>query len=103
MEKKLEAARSEPGNKGKAENIQQVDFTTKTAKSQRQIILAHLLTHGSITTLEGRNELYIMGIAARIWELKHEQGHPIITTMVPAVFGSKRMIARYTLLAKVQS
>ena len=73
-----------------------------STETQRQTVLTHLQANGSITTLYARNELYIMGIAARIFELK-ARGHNIHTVMVPASFGGKRKIAQYVLLTGVQS
>jgi hypothetical protein len=68
-------------------------------ETQRQAVLAYLLQHGSITTLYARNTLFIMGIAARIFELK-ERGHNIVTYMVPVYDGGKKKIANYVLLNK---
>lgn len=62
-------------------------------QAQRQQALKWL-EKKPLTTLEARQELYIMSIAARIFELK-EQGHNIVTHWVKA--GSKR-IAQYVLL-----
>lgn len=67
-------------------------------ETQRQIVLAHLQTQGSLTTLHARGELHIMSIAARIFELK-ERGHNIVTQMVPAIPGKKPLIANYVLLS----
>lgn len=53
------------------------------AQSQQQVILAYLLTHNHITTLEAREKLFIMHPSGRIRELK-EQGNNIITTKVRA-------------------
>jgi hypothetical protein len=50
-------------------------------QSQRQILIAYLLVHNHITTLEARNDLFIMSPAARIMELK-QQGNNIITNIV---------------------
>lgn len=97
MEKLRSRRESNPGNNNTFEK-QRENNSTKTAASQRQIILAYLQQHGSITTLEARNQLYIMGIAARIWELKHNYGWDIHTVRVPANFGGTRLIARYVLL-----
>ena len=85
-------------NAGSRSSEEQRKHTTaKTALSQREKILAHLLAHHSLTTLELRNDLFIMSCAARIKELK-ERGHNIVTTMIPVEHGCKRRIARYTLL-----
>ena len=67
-----------------------------SAKTQCQTIL-HALQHAPVSTLQARNELFIMSPAARVMELK-EQGHNIITHKVYA--GTKK-IASYVLLNEV--
>lgn len=84
-------------NRGSNNDIQQNNSTTNT-KSQSAKLLAYLYAYHSITTLQARNELFIMSPAARIMELK-EQGNNIITERVTATNGSKKRIARYVLLA----
>ncbi|MFI3221566.1 MAG: helix-turn-helix domain-containing protein [Methylococcaceae bacterium] len=61
--------------------------------SQQHILLAELRQR-HVTTLEARNELFIMSPAARVMELK-ERGHNIITYWVHA--GTKK-IASYVLI-----
>ncbi|MFI3223186.1 MAG: helix-turn-helix domain-containing protein [Methylococcaceae bacterium] len=61
---------------------------------QQHILLAELRQR-PVSTLEARNELFIMSPAARVMELK-EQGHNIITHLVHA--GTKK-IAQYVLLS----
>lgn len=51
-----------------------------------------------LTTLQARQELFIMSIAARIFELK-EQGHNIVTYWAKA--GGKK-IAKYVLMVGKQ-
>ena len=70
------------------------------AQTQRQRVHEYLLINIRLTTLKARNELFIMGIAARIFELK-ARGVNIATVMVPASLGGKRMIAEYVLLNEV--
>jgi hypothetical protein len=65
------------------------------SKTQRQKVLEWLLKN-PLTTLEARQELFVMSIAARIFELK-AQGHNIVTYKV--MVGRKK-IAQYVLLAK---
>lgn len=67
-----------------------------STNSQRARIL-RWLRKAPLTTLQARQELFIMSIAARIFELK-ERGHNIQTFMVDAAFGSKRKVARYVLI-----
>lgn len=68
-----------------------------TANSQRNRVLAWLRKK-PLTTLQARQELYIMSIAARIFELK-AKGYEIATYPVNVTHGSKRKIAQYVLLA----
>ena len=65
---------------------------------QRDKILSWLI-NAPLTTLEARNELFIMSPASRVLELKN-QGYNIITRMVDA--GSTK-IAQYVLLIKEES
>ena len=62
------------------------------AMTQRSIILRYLQVNGSMTTLDARNELYIMHPAARVQELR-EQGQNIVTVRV-------HRIAKYVLGCK---
>jgi hypothetical protein len=62
-------------------------------QSQQAQILEHLQTLHSITTLEARENLFIMSPASRVFELK-ERGFNIITQRV-----GKSRIARYVLLS----
>lgn len=68
----------------------------KSTENQRNELFNVLKKH-PVTTLEARQELFIMAPAARVFELK-ERGHKIITRMVEATFGSKKKIAQYVLL-----
>lgn len=68
------------------------------AKTQRAIVLAWLLQR-PLSTLEARQELFIMSIAARIFELK-QCGHKIITQKIAA---GKKKIAQYVLLVGDQA
>ena len=52
--------------------------------TQRTIILTYLQAHGSLTTLEARNQLFIMHPAARVQELR-EQGKEIVTVRVDRI------------------
>lgn len=64
-------------NRGSTNDFEQDDFTSNTAQSQRGRALAWLRRQ-PLTTLQARQELFIMSIAARIFELK-ERGHNIVT------------------------
>ena len=66
------------------------------ARIQREKVLGRL-QQGPLSTLQARNEMFIMSIAARIFELK-ERGENIVTVMIPVNHGSKRRIAQYVLL-----
>jgi len=65
-----------------------------STKTQRQKVI-EWLRREPLTTLQARQELFIMSIAARVFELK-EQGYQIVTYKVMA--GNKK-IAQYVLLA----
>lgn len=73
--------------------LQQLNNSTNSAQSQRVVILEWLRL-APMTTLQARNELYIMAPAARVFELK-AQGHNIVTYWVKA---GKKKIAQYVLL-----
>jgi len=62
------------------------------AMTQRSTILRYLQANGSITTLDARNQLFIMHPAARVQELR-EQGQNIVTVRV-------HRIAKYVLGCK---
>ena len=68
------------------------------AQIQREKILDWLII-APMTTLDARNELFIMSPASRVLELK-QQGYNIITHMVKA---GSRKIAQYILLVKEES
>jgi hypothetical protein len=66
-----------------------------TASTQRQTILRYLQTHGTMTTLEARNLLFIMHPASRIQKLR-EAGFNIETIrlenrVAKYVMGSKQV------------
>jgi len=65
---------------------------------QRLAILKYLQEHGSITTLQAREELGIMSPASRVLELR-EQDHRIIThwTTSEDRTGTKHREAKYVL------
>lgn len=66
-----------------------------SARIQREKVL-DALRQGPLSTLQARNELFIMSIAARIFELK-QKGYNIAT--YPLKAGSKK-IAQYVLLSE---
>lgn len=70
----------------------QSHFDASQGSRQREKLLAYLIEHGHITTLGARADLAILAPAARIWELRHEDGHHIIT------FRDGRRVARYVLM-----
>jgi hypothetical protein len=55
------------------------NYPHATAETQRRRLHAYLRVHGNISTVEARAKLAIMAPAARIWELRHDEGHPIRT------------------------
>ena len=68
------------------------NYPHATAATQRRRLHAYLKVHGNISTVEARAELAIMAPAARVWELRHDEGHRIITER------DIRGVARYYLL-----
>ena len=67
--------------------------------TQCKMLLAHLLSAGSITPREAYNQYGIMRLGARIWDLKH-QGYDIITEQEQAFnrFGKPTRFAKYKLV-----
>jgi Helix-turn-helix domain len=65
------------------------------AANQQQQVYERLCERGRLSTIEARNELFVMSIAARIFELR-EAGHNIATHKINV--GSKK-IAEYVLYA----
>jgi len=67
-------------------------------EGQRLAILNYLQEHGSLTTLQARDELGIMSPASRVLELR-EQGYRIITywTTSEDRTGTKHREAKYVL------
>lgn len=72
-----------------------------TASSQRQRILNHLRTNGSLTTFQARGRLDCMHVGMRICELR-KAGHPIETVWVNELSsaGTIHRIANYVLRTK---
>ena len=70
----------------------QDDFPPSKAGTQRLKLLAYLKRHGHISTLEARQILSVMSVAARVWELRHQAGYRILTHR------DSRRVARYILL-----
>lgn len=55
-------------------------MTDTSKRSQTQKVLDYIKTHGSIDPIRAMNDLHIMRLGARIWDLKAE-GVPIVTVM----------------------
>lgn len=72
---------------------------SNSAHAQRQRLLAWLRTHGSIDTITARRELDILGVAPRIYELRHRLGHEIGMIWVdrPTDCGKVHRVALYVL------
>jgi len=68
------------------------NYPYATAATQRRRLYAYLRVHGNISTVEARAALSIMAPAARVWELRHDEGHSIITGRDP------HGVARYYLM-----
>lgn len=66
--------------------------------NQAERVLEHLEKHGSITPLEAMNDLGVMRLGARIWDLK-AQGVPIKKEIAKGKnrYGKYTHFARYRL------
>ena len=71
-------------------------------RAQQQRLLDYLRKHGSIDTVTARRELDTMMPAARIFELRHEQGVSIISQRVrrETDHGRTHSVALYVLVAE---
>lgn len=69
-------------------------------KSQKELVLAYIETHGSITPLEAEIYIGCLRLGARIWELRYE-GYNIVSEIVevPTRHGGKARVARYRMAA----
>lgn len=63
-------------------------------KSQNEKILKHLQKGKKITPLIALNKFGCFRLSARIWDLRHEQGHEIIASRVTK---GESTFAEYTL------
>ncbi|CAL7962707.1 hypothetical protein GAMM_40022 [Gammaproteobacteria bacterium] len=72
-----------------------------TLSVQRQRLLAWLREKKPITTIQARAELNILAPAARIWELRHNEGYNIVTNFVEDITteGKPHRVAQYALLS----
>lgn len=71
-------------------------------RAQQQRLLAYLQQHGSIDTVTARRELDTMMPAARIFELRHQQGYDIVSHRVrrETDAGRTHSVALYVLLGE---
>ena len=67
--------------------------------TQNEAVLSYMRRHGSITPLDAINDLGILRLGARIWDLRHD-GHRIISELVHTAnrHGEPVKYARYTLM-----
>lgn len=74
--------------------------TDPSKKSQKELVLAYIEEHGSITPLEAQHEIGCLRLGARIWDLRRD-GYNIVSEMVevPTRNGGKAVVARYRLAA----
>ena len=73
----------------------QGNHVSQPAAIQRKRILAWLQRHGTMTTLEARNEMHIMHPGGRVMELRRA-GYSIITTRL------ENRVARYILIEEAR-
>lgn len=71
-----------------------------SAKAQRARLL-HRLQEKPCTTVEARHELDILGVAPRVYELRHHHGYNIQTdwTHGKNPGGGRHRVAKYVLMA----
>jgi hypothetical protein len=76
-------------------------MSNDTAAQRARLLDA--LRRGPISTIEARRDLDIMMPAARVFELRHEEGHPIGTfwTFSHTEAGQLHRIAQYVLLPQM--
>lgn len=69
-------------------------------KSQKDLILAHIEKHGSITPLEAQRLYGCMRLGARIYDLRRD-GYDIVSeiVVVPNRHGGKARVAQYRMAA----
>lgn len=67
--------------------------------AQQQRLLSHLQAHGSVSTIEDRRELDILGVAQRIADLRHKYGQKIDMVWIdqPTDCGRLHRVGRYVL------
>lgn len=72
---------------------------SNSSEAQRQRLLAWLKKNGRIDTITARRELDILGVAPRIYELRHKFGHAIdmVWTRKPTDGGKLHRVALYVL------
>lgn len=77
-------------------------MTGNRKPSQSAMLKAYLEQHGSITPREALDNLGIMRLGARIFELKNDQGMPIRTGRETQInrYGAEVTYARYYLDAR---
>jgi hypothetical protein len=76
-----------------------------SARAQRQRLMDWLLVHGTIDTITARHELDILGVAPRIFELRHRFGHQIDMVRVDRQTdcGNLHRVALYVLCPAVKA
>lgn len=74
--------------------------TTPKGATQKELVLNYMKDHGGITQLEATRELGCTRLGARVWDLSHKDGIPIVSEMVTVKnrFGQKTVVKRYRLL-----
>ena len=90
------------GSRGVRANQGNQPGNGNSRRAQQQRLLAYLQQHGSIDTVTARRELDTMMPAARIFELRHEQGFDIVSQRVQrqTEAGRTHNVALYVLLGE---
>ena len=73
-------------------------MTIGTSRSQRDIVLSHMIDYGSITSIEAFSDYKITRISAVIFDLKHKDKINILMNREKInVDGVQKSFGRYTL------
>ena len=90
-----------PAATGTAPNQSKPRQQHNSTEAQRQRLLA-ALRRSPVTTIEARRDLDILHPAGRVKELRHNEGHQILTawSYEPTDCGKLHRVARYVLVKR---
>jgi hypothetical protein len=98
----MDNAHERKATSGKAAN-HNARLHFNSAEAQRQRLMDWLRVHRMIDTISARRDLDILGVAPRIFELRHKFGHQIDMVWVqrPTDCGKFHRVALYVLQGEV--